>query len=561
MATSTDPAAAARAAAAVVARLTGPGGEFEIAEEDVLGARTPSFRRRHRNLGEILARSAAYGERDYVVTASERLSFAGHAALVASLAAALRDDFGVRPGDRVAVNAANSPEWIAAFWAAVAAGAVAVGYNAWWSRREVGYALDHTTPAVVVADAERAERSSGAARVLTIEEDLPRLARRHEGAPLRVHDAGEDDPAVILYTSGTSGRPKGAVHSHRNLTSVVEYHRLNDALARALGDPLEPADRRHLLALPLFHIAGLHNLAVPRLATGGAVVMHQGAFDVDAVLGLIERERVTNWGAVPTMAHRLAERGDLSSYDLSSLTAFSLASAPSSPAFKERLRRALPAARRALVDSYGLTESCTGITVASPADLAEAPDTVGRPIPAVRVEIRDPEGRALPPGEEGEICARGPYTMLGYWDDPEASARALDAGRWLRTGDIGTLDGQGRLRLTTRRTDLILRGGENVYPAEVEAVLGEHRGVLECAVVGVPHPDLGQEVAAVVVTAPGRPVGEGDLRAYAAEALAYYKVPSRWHLTTEPLPRNATGKVVRPEVLRALGDPAHRDTR
>ncbi|GAA0237474.1 acyl-CoA synthetase [Actinomadura nitritigenes] len=535
----------------IMQRLTGPGGEFELREEDVLGARLPVFAGRARSLGEVLARSAGLGDRDYIVTATRRLSFAEHAAQAASLARALRDEHGVRPGDRVAIDAANSPEWIVAFWGAIAAGAVPVGYNAWWAPREIEYALGHTEPVLVVADAKRAAQMPAGTRVLTIEEDVPALAARYPSAALDVPDAAEDDPAVILYTSGTSGRPKGAVHSHRNLTSVIEYHRLNDALLTAFGDPADPASRRYLLALPLFHIASLHNLAVPRLATGTAVVMHEGAFDVDKVLRLIEKERVTNWGAVPTMANRMIEHGDLSRYDTSSLTGFALASAPSSPAFKERLRAAFPPAANALVDSYGLTETCTGVAVASPMDLAEAPGTLGRPVAGVALEIRDPDGRPLPEGEEGEVCVRSAYNMLGYWRDEEATARAIGPDCWLRTGDIGTIE-QGRLRLTARRSDLIIRGGENVYPAEVENALAEYPGVRECIVLGVPHPDLGQEVLAVVVFGAG-PATEADLTTFARDRLAYFKVPSRWKITTSPLPRNATGKVIRRQVEASLG--------
>ena len=530
----------------ILGKLTGPGGEFELREENVLGVPMPVFANRARSLGEVLARSASYGDRDYLVTASRRLSFAEHAAAVASMARALRDDLGVRPGDRIAIDAANSPEWIISFWAAVAAGAVPVGYNAWWAPREIEYALGHTDPKIVIADARRAELISE--EVLTVERDVPSLTARYPGAELDIPDVDEDDPAVILYTSGTSGRPKGAVHSHRNLASVIEYHRFNDAMMSEFG--VDPSTRRYLLAMPLFHIASLHNLAVPRLATGTAAVLAEGGFDVDAVLGLVEKERVTNWGAVPTMAHRMMEHGDLSKYDVSSLTAFALASAPSSPAFKERLQKVFPPARGALVDSYGLTESCTGISVASPMDLAEAPGTLGRPTIGVELEIRGPDGRPVPEGVEGEVCARSAYNMIGYWRDPDATARAVDEDRWLRTGDIGLLE-EGRLRLTTRRSDLIIRGGENVYPIEIENVLAEYPGVRECIVVGAPHPDLGQEVAAVVV-AGGVPPSTEDLAAFAKERLAYFKVPTRWQVTTDPLPRNATGKVLRKQVEEEL---------
>jgi acyl-CoA synthetase (AMP-forming)/AMP-acid ligase II len=535
-----------------MARLTGPGGQFELATEEVLGTPMTVFARRHSNLGEVLAASAGLGDRDYLVTADGRLSYREHARAVASLAASLREDYGVRPGDRIAIIAANSPGWVVSFWAAVAVGAITVGCNAWWTRRETEEALRLTEPAAVIADARRAPLCAAEAPVLSMEEDIPRLSAARPAAALDPYRAGEDDPAVILFTSGTSGRPKGAVHSHRNLTSVVEYHRLNDAVSRELGAPGDPADGRYLLGLPLFHIAGLHNLAVPRLATGAAIVMYQGAFDVDRVLRLIEKERVTSWTVVPTMASRLVRHPRLDRYDLSSLTAFSLATAPSSPALKDRLREAFPPAQRVLAESYGQTESSTAITVASPADLIQAPGTVGRPIPTVELEIRDASGAALPEGTEGEVCARSPFNMAGYWRDEEATSRTLRTGRWLHTGDIGMVRG-GRLFLTGRRSDLILRGGENVYPAEVENVLSGHPAVVECAVTGIGHPDLGEEVAAVVVTGPGRPLAEDDLRSFARQRLAYYKVPSRWLITASPLPRNATGKVMREEVRRVFG--------
>ena len=549
---STDPAIMM---AEIMGGLTGPGGAFELIEAP--GRPVPGFVGAARNLGEVLTASVGFGERDYIVTAdaAERLTYARHAERVAALAEALREEHSVRPGDRVAINAANTPDWIVSFWAVTAVGAVAVGYNAWWAPLEIEYALGHTEPVLVIADAKRAALIGDRAAVLTLEEGVPAAVERHRGAELRVHDADPEDPAVILYTSGTSGRPKGAVHSHRNLASVIEYHRLNDAMivemAAKWGIESRPEDRRYLLALPLFHIASLHNLAVPRLATGSTVVMYQGGFDVDRALSLVEKEKVTNWGAVPTMAHRILEHGDVSKYDLSSLTAFALASAPSSPAFKARLSEAFPPARGALVDSYGLTESCTAIAVASPMDLEQAPGTLGRPVTGVRLEIRDAEGRTLPEGEEGEVCVLSPYVMLGYWNDEQATSSAIGPDGWLRTGDIGMID-QGRLRLTTRRSDLIIRGGENVYPVEIENVLAEYPGVHECVVLGAPHPDLGQEVMAVVVFS-GEPASEKELADFARERLAYFKIPSRWEITTSPLPRNATGKVIRREVENAVG--------
>jgi acyl-CoA synthetase (AMP-forming)/AMP-acid ligase II len=377
--------------------------------------------------------------------------------------------------------------------------------------------------------------------MLSIERDIPAMMAAHHDVPLQQPGVDEDSPAVIMYTSGTTGRPKGATHSHRNLLSVIEYHRLNDAIAATMGmAPREP--RRFLMSLPLFHIASLHNLAIPRLVSGDTVVVDSGRFDVERVLALIERERVTNWAIVPTMAHRIAAHTDVARYDLSSLSAVSVNSAPSSPALKDRLRAAVPSVQQSVIDSYGLTESSTAATVASPFDLEAQPLTVGRPIATVEVSIRDSDGEPVADGVDGEIWLRSAFVMLGYWDDPDATAQAITPDGWLRTGDIGLMR-DGLLFMSTRRSDLILRGGENVYPAEVEAVLGEHPSVLECAVYGVDSPDLGQEVAAVVVAA--APVDADELRAYAAERLAYYKVPSQWRVTDEPLPKTATGKIIR----------------
>lgn len=539
----------------VVAALTGPGGRFEIAPEEVRGNRIPVVRNRDRRVGDLVAASKTWGDRDYLVTADRRLSFAEHADAVAAVATALREDHGVGKGDRVGILAANSPEWVVTFWAAQCLGAIAVGLNSWWTPKEIEYGVGLVRPKVIVADAKRAAllADSGLSgfALLTVEDDLPRIVAAGAGAELPTADVDEDDPAVILFTSGTSGRPKGAVHSQRNLLAVVDYHRFSDALvAHMYGrtyDDAVPSDNRYLLTSPLFHIASLHNLAVPRLATGSAVIMTEGGFDVDKVFGLIERERVTNWGAVPTMAARMLEHPDTDRYDLSSLTAFALASAPSSPEFKQRLRAKFPFAQQALVDSYGLTECSTAIAVATAPELEAFPGTLGRPIMTVALEIRDPFGEVVPDGVEGEICVRSPFVMLGYWEDETATAAALTSDGWLRTGDYGVVE-DGRLRLAGRRSDLILRGGENVYPTEVEQCLEEHPAVHECAVIGVDHEDLGQEVAAVVVLRAGHDASEDDLREFCRERLSYYKVPSQWRITRDLLPRNATGKVLRRNV-------------
>ena len=532
-------------AATIRARLTGPGGRFELRAERIGGVEVPAFVHRRAALREWLVESAGFGEREFLVQDGRRLSYAGHLAAVAATADLLAREYGVRCGDRVAVLAANAPDWVVTFWATTVLGGVCVAGNAWWTPREAAYSLGRARPSVVVADARRRPLLDGLdVPVLPLEELPERIAARGD-VPLPTVPVDEDAPAVIMYTSGTTGHPKGATHSHRNLLAVIEYHRYTDALAAelaaAFGVPPRTQPRRFLMSLPLFHIASLHNLTLPRMTSGDAIVIDAGRFDPERVLALIERERITNWAIVPTMAARIASSPAIGTADLSSLTALSINSAPSSPALKERVRAAIPSVQAAVVDSYGLTEATTAATVATPAELAEFPTTVGAPIPSVEVSIRDVDGAPVADGVEGEIWLRSQFTMLGYWDEPEATAAVLRPDGWLRTGDLGRLC-DGRLYMASRRTDLILRGGENVYPAEVEAVLDEHPAVRECAVFGVEDADLGQAVAALVVAAD---VSVEQLRHFAAERLAYYKVPAHWRITDVPLARTATGKVIR----------------
>lgn len=533
-----------------VAQLTAAGAPFEICVEDVRGRALEVFAHRQRSLRELLVDSQRYGEREYLVAGDRRWTFAEHVAAVAALAAGFRVEYGVRRGDRVAICSANNAEWVLVFWAATSLGAVVVGMNSMWAGPEVAYAIEHAGPTLVVADAGRRPLvESTGVRVLGVEDDVPALIARHAGADLPDGDLAEDDPAVVLYTSGTTGRAKGATHSHRNVIAAVWFHLLNDAVAEALGSPLR--DRRYLLATPLFHIAALHNLAVVRLAVGDTAVLHLGRFDVERVLRLIERERVTNWGAVPTMATRVVEharqRGGLDDYDLSSLRTFTLGSAPSSPGLKERVREVLPLAGRALGTTYGMTESSTAVTLAGPADLLRDPESVGRPVPTMQVTVRGADGRALPEGVEGEVWLRGAQMMLGYWGDRSATTATVTPDGWYRSGDLGSFV-DGHLHISSRRSDLIIRGGENVYPAEIENQLGTHPAVRECIVLGTPHADLGEEVAAVVVVAAETGVTEDELRDFLAARLARYKIPTRWTVTTEELPRNATGKVNRVQV-------------
>jgi acyl-CoA synthetase (AMP-forming)/AMP-acid ligase II len=546
-------------------KLTGPGGPFEIVEESVLGERMRVFKQRPPSLRELVEASLGFGEREYVVCGERRVGFAEHHALVASLAAALRDEYGVRPGDRVAILAQNGLEWIATFWASLSLGAIAVGMNGWWAGEEIEFAVADCEPRVLVADAKRLARVGGGSGlgvpIVQLEAEFDDLADHAPAAALPAHPIHEDDPAVILYTSGTTGRPKGAVNTHRSVLSLLRLSLFQGArslmLAAARGEappaaaPLPPC---MLVSSPLFHVSGLYSGAAIALATGVKTVWLPGRFDPVQVMRTIERERVTHWGPMGTMLVRVAQHPDVGRYDLSSVVNIGSGGAPFPVELQDLARRTFPSARRSVGFGYGLTESTSMVTVIHGPEFEERPLSVGRPLPTVEIEIRDADDKPLPEGVDGEICVRGPSVMKEYWRRPKETAEAIGPGRWLHTGDFGRLEG-GYLFVNSRKRDLILRGGENVYPVEIEQCLERHPAVAEAAVVGVDHPELGQEVLAVVVAADGARPDPEELRSWVSERLAYFKVPARLELRASPLPRNAAGKVMKHLLRGAEANP------
>jgi long-chain acyl-CoA synthetase len=537
----------------IEAQLAGPGGPFEVVEEVVLGVKMKVCKNRPASLRQILADSAARGDAEYIVYDGRRVSFEQHAEWVASVAKAFADKYGIGHGDRVAILAANCPEWIVSFWAAVSLGAVVVGLNGWWKRDEILYGIESTEPKLLIGDAKRLERIAEddiGIPVVAIEDDFGELSDYAPGAELPDVPIHEDDAAVILFTSGTTGRPKGAVNSHRGIVTFVQllfFHGLRlMLLAVEKGTKPDPdaLPNCNLYNAPLFHLSGLYAGAVGMLASGVKTVWMKGRFDPGEVMRLIEAEKVTAWSPLGNMGYQLVEHPDLGRYDLGSVRTLGSGGAPVSDSIRQRLMEAFPNAKGSFAIGYGLSESTGTATLNFGEFLVEQPDSVGWPLPTVEIEIRDEQGMALPEGYEGEIHIRGPIVMLEYWRNPESTAEAIVADRWLRTGDIGRVEGR-YLFINSRARDMILRNAENIYPVEIEQRLEAHPDVAEAAVIGVPHEEWGQEIKAFVLPRAGAQLDTDELAKFCGEAFANFKIPTQWEIRSEPLPRNATGKVLK----------------
>ena len=440
------------------------------------------------------------------------------------------------------------PEWILSFWAAASLGAVAVALNGWWSGEELRYALDDAKPKVLLGDGKRLSRLDPAPELPIVKfgADFEALSRANPEAELPHAELAEDDPAAMLYTSGTTGKPKGALLSHRNLVAVLGLHSFHGARAlmsnpKMLGATNPPC---MLVTSPLFHVSGLCSGVLSSLNNGLTAVFPQGRFDPVKTARLIEQEKVTSWGPMGPVALRVARSPEARKHDLSSVTNLGSGGAPIDDEHRSELRRAFPNASATMSYGYGQTE-CSGLACINfGAELVHAPYSVGRPLPTMAIEIRDDDGKVLPEGEQGHIHVRGPVVMLGYHNRPEDTAAVLDDQRWLNTGDFGKLK-KGRLYINARARDLILRGAENVYPTELELVLQQHEDVAEAAVVGVEHAELGQEVKAIVVADEGRSIDTDKLRAFMQDQVAAFKVPAHWEVREAALPRNAVGKVMK----------------
>ena len=564
--------------AEVEALLTGPGGAFEVVTEEVRGIPMKVFKGRMKSLREITGMARMRGDETFLVYGDRRISFGDFIDRADSVSATLLEH-GVARGDRVAVLSANNPEWCMAFWGTVDIGAILVGLNGWWKTDEILYGLEDSGAKVLIADKARFERIAGElGDIKTLEAvflidcdpadvgDDPRLHRFDEllqkpGSGTPTVEIDEDDAAVIFYTSGTTGRPKGAISTHRSMISNLQGT-LYSSIAGSMINPdaallSSSTPNASLLTSPLFHVAGCHSGLVVGLIAGIKIVMPVGRFDPEEAMRLIQEEKITVWAAVPTMVWRVVEHPARHDYDLSSVTAMAYGGSPSAAELQRQIAETFPNVK-STSNAYGLTESSSAVTVNSGRENAERPDSVGRPLPVIDVRIVGEGGKDVPVGGTGEVWIKGPHIMPGYWNKPEATAESITDG-WLHTGDLGHVDEDGFLYITDRAKDMIIRGGENVYSVEIENRLVEHPDILDAAVLGVPHPTLGEEVKAVVEVAAGCALTEADVKAWVAETLANFKVPAYVEFTNDKLPRNASGKLLK-NVLRGEGEVSFAET-
>ncbi len=552
--------------AEVRAELCAPGMPFEMETVTIRGVPTRVWKHALPDLRAVMAAARTHGAADFLVYGEERVSFDAFHRAVAALMAALAAR-GVTKGDRVALAMRNLPEWPVAFMATAALGAIIVPLNAWWTGEELAFALEDSGARLLIADADRWARiaphvaglplqgvvvSRGDAAGAEALEDLigvPAIWAALPDAELPAAQIASDDPAGIFYTSGTTGRPKGALGTHRNLVTNIMTSAWSGAQsARRRGEGLpEPKSRVILLAAPFFHATAFSATLMGSLAGGSRLVLlHK--WDTLEAMRLIQRERVSMTGGVPFIAWQLIEHPEREKFDLSSLEAIAYGGAPSAPELVTAIWQtfgALPG------NGWGMTETSATVTHHMAEDYLNRPSSCGPPAPVASLEIRADDGvTVLPPGSVGELWASGPMIVAGYWNRPEATAQTFVDG-WVRTGDLAKLDDEGFCTIVDRAKDVIIRGGENIYSIEVENVLYEHPAVTDAALVGIPHRTLGEEPAAVVYLAPGTEASEEELRTFVAARLAGFKVPVRVAFTETTLPRNANGKILKNE-LRAI---------
>ncbi len=556
--------------------LTGPGAVFEVVTEPVNGIEMKVYKERNKSLRELSRMASLRNDSDiFIVFGEERISFPRFVERSDIIGVNLAS-LGINKGDRVAVLSANNPEWCLSFWATIDIGGILVGLNGWWKADEIIYGLKHSESKILIADRDRFRRISNFLPelqdlnfifVIDPEEkdliddrvrDFKELEKVSSNNLLALErDIDEDDAAVIFYTSGTTGRPKGAVSTHRSMIANLQ-NTFYTVIAGSFLSPgrslLPEGDSTQigsLITSPLFHVTGCHSGLVVGIASGLKLVFPAGKQEPEKILKLIQDEKISIWTGVPTMVWRVLEEAHNYSFDYSSLKSIAYGGSPSGADLQRRIKEVFPNVK-SMSNGYGLTESSSVATLNSGSDIEKYPESVGRPLPVIELKIMKPDSSEAELFEIGEVCIKGPTIMPGYWQDPEATAAMIKDG-WLNSGDVGYVNDEGLLFITDRAKDMIIRGGENVYSVEIENRLVEHPLISEAAVIGVPHAILGEQVKAIVHVESGAKLSEDEIKDWVRETLADFKVPEFIEFRDSYLPRNPSGKILK-NVLRGKGE-------
>lgn len=557
--------------------MTGAGSPFEMEELDIRGVHQRVWKNSPPTLREVFLAGRAWGDREFLVYKDERVTFAAFDRATLTAAHAMMK-LGVKKGDRVVIALRNFPEWPVAFFAAALIGAIVTPLNSWWTGRELRYGLEDSGAVLAIVDGERISRLTkylgdlpALKHIMVVrgEGDMPDIATDFADVvgpiagwsalpelPLPDVDLHPDDDATIFYTSGTTGHPKGALGTHRNITTNI----LSSAFATARSfvrrgempptpSPDDP-QRIALLSIPFFHATGCQAILIPSVFGGlELVLMHH--WDPIEAMGLIEKEKCSTAGGVPTIAWQLLEHPERDNFDLSSLEVISYGGAPASTELAERIKEAFPKSEPG--QGWGMTETSAIFTNHGGEDYRNRPGSAGPAVPICDLKVIGSDGAELATGEIGELLAKGPNVVKEYWNKPEATAETFVDG-WLHTGDLAKLDEEGFVTIVDRLKDMLIRGGENIYCIEVENALYEHPAVMDAAVVGIPHHTLGEEPGAVVTLKAGASADEAELKAFARERLASFKVPVRIVFWDGPLPRNPNGKILKNELKPVFVD-------
>ncbi len=558
----------------IVAAHKAPGMELATEIVNIDGIELEVFANVPRNLYELYRLGLESPDRTFLVYLEDRFTFAETMELSLRLGRALKEQYGVNKGDRVAVCGRNSAEWCITYMAATLIGAVIVPMNSWWKGPELEFGLQDSGARVLIADSPRLElvepylASLGVSGIIMKPETAtttPEFFKILEGVkPLTETDIEAigvlpEDNASIMYTSGSTGLPKGVLSTHRNIINALYTWKFVKEITEILRPELREDDPPYppaiLANVPLFHVTGSHAQFLACFIYQRKFVMMY-KWDADKALELIESERISVFHGVPTMAWELMHSEQFDNTDLSSLRSVQSGGAPRPPEHLQMILRKFPEVAIPGL-GYGLTETNAIGAIISGKFYEARPSSTGRPSPPVTaVQIVDEAGNTLENDQVGEICIKGPTIMRGYWNNLEATAEVIKDG-WFHTGDIGKLDPLGFLIILDRAKDIVIRGGENIGCAEVEYAISEHPAVSEVSAFGVPDERLGESLCATIMLQPGATLEPDELRQFLHTRIAAFKIPERFFFTYEQLPRIATGKIakkqLRQETIARLG--------